>query len=137
MDPSDIDPGPDKPRSIATAQVGLWLQFLYLICGGIAPLLFWIPTFVGFLPVPLFFFVLGVLGFGLGAAYLSRLIGERSARARTVATVAMLLFGMGSALVVAVVPAALITAAPWFGLQIMTLVNLHSATANEWFTREA
>ncbi|WP_100446260.1 hypothetical protein [Glycomyces xiaoerkulensis] len=146
MPPSELDTGPDQPRAVRTARLGLWLQFAYFVCGGMLPVLFLFPAF-GLVMLgaasawagdaaPMLALLVLLPALGVATALLSRRLGERSERARTCTDGFALVLAVGAALASLASPVpflTLATAVPWFGLQIMTVASLHSAPANRWF----
>ncbi|SDK65624.1 hypothetical protein SAMN05216298_1015 [Glycomyces sambucus] len=135
--------GRDKPRSISLAQAGLWLQFGYLVGGGLLSSAF-VPYPFGALMLAaagdglaVLLLIVGVPALGMGAGLLTLMIADGFPGARTAATVASLVLAAAAVAVSFASPIPWITfatALPWFALQAMTVVNLRTAEADRWFS---
>ncbi|MFG3340069.1 hypothetical protein [Glycomyces sp. NPDC048151] len=150
------DPGP-KPRAVAVAQVGIWLQPFTFVCCGFAPALLTIPTF-GFytfwaiavlLPEALHL-VLVWLVFVPSLAYvilfnvwITRRIEERRRWAATTATVlsaSAALWATGFCVYLAAIEGFDLlwtaytfgTAIPCLAAQAMTVIGLQTPAARRW-----
>jgi len=153
MDPSSSPadgpvppPRDEEPRSIRIAKTAIWLQFVYFICGGLLPFIMLLYPF-GVLMIGVPAMIVGdwilwpllfvfTIGFALGAAWLSLRISEGDPSARLTATIATLALGACAIAVSFNSPFPEVTfgtAAPWLAIQVVTLVNLHTPEADQWF----